>query len=531
MNKIERSIQYSVLFALAILLSSCLRATTTETPQISQPTTATAATASETAPPSAAPTYLYTPTFTTAQNLAIASAPTIIPRMYPPRSMGDDEQLYLGPDGWFSVYVPADWDEGETPGFFSGEDGFAEIRCLPELGFMDRILSVYVWLANIVEQPENTNIFLEEKFRTITETGETVDQFVFKNPAAEYEHRFVLIKADEEHIGRIEKSFRWLRPTTQVTELDYHQMEPRPEDVSFWDSVVPLQEGISLMEYELIGEAQTAESLNFIRIHFPAEALALEYELREKYSSSPPEKPSDEEILAAFGYELKEYYEPHREILYRDGKPFIENVRDVGGISVFPAPSGEIIVFVVNAVSGDEQPLEHHSYIVKDHTIIEREYRFGDPYHHDPVMKDGELLWVRYSGAHVRVENIHEEILFDFSTWYGVSIPLKFFRGWENHWVLGVGNFIIQDGEILNEKYGYEEVFGWRIVNDKPLYFFRKGNRLGISYDGEVLPLYYHDIPQVVFGLRGNGSVTWGNYVRFYGQRDGVWYVVMMEFE
>jgi hypothetical protein len=146
-------------------------------------------------------------------------------------------------------------------------------------------------------------------------------------------------------------------------------------------------------------------------------------------------------------------------------------------------------------------------------------------------MVDGELLWVRFAGTHVRVENILEEILFDFSTYFGAKIPLHLFREWENHWILSVGNFIIQDGEILNETHGYEETFSWSTVNDKPLYFFRKGKRAGISYDGDILPNYYHQIPHGhCCGLVGNNPITLGNTVHFYGQRDGIWYMVILEF-
>lgn len=532
MNNLKRDFQQMVRLVLAILLSSCLPATSTETSLVNPPTVPTASSASPTTPLSNTPSPFSTPTFTTAQNLTNASRPTAIPRLSPPRPMGDDEQRYLGPEGWFSVYIPADWQEGETPGFYSGPDGFVEIRCLPELGFMEGIFGVYAWLANIVEQPENTNISLAGSMETTTETGEKILQVVFKNPAAEYEQRFVLIKAYEAHIGRIEGSFRWLRPEGQPTALDFHQMAPRPEDVSFWDSAGLLPQGLTMHEFEVVGDPQTDRYLYFKRAHIPLEARIVEDELRERYDSSRTEGPGDAEILAAFGYELSEDPETNREHLYRDGKLILENVRSVDGVTVFPAASGESLVFVVDAVSGDDESREHLSYIVKDHTIIEREYRYYDPYWFPPLMKDGELLWVRFSGTHVRVENIRGEIVFDFSTVVGSSIPLRFFKSWGNHWLLGVDNFIIQDGEILNEKYGYEAAFNWTVVNGKPLYFFRKGNRMGVSYDGEILPLYYHAIPYgYCCGLTVNNPQVWGDSVRFFGQRDGVWHIVMMEFE
>jgi hypothetical protein len=72
--------------------------------------------------------------------------------------MREGEKPYLDPEGWFSVYIPADWEAGETPGSFSGEDGFVEISYLQELGFMSKRRNVLIWLANIVEPPERSLI-------------------------------------------------------------------------------------------------------------------------------------------------------------------------------------------------------------------------------------------------------------------------------------------------------------------------------------------------------------------------------------
>ncbi len=60
---------------------------------------------------------------------------------------------------------------------------------------------------------------------------------------------------------------------------------------------------------------------------------------------------------------------------------------------------------------------------------------------------------------------------------------------------MDMNHFLIQDGEILNEKFGLDEAFDWQLIEDKPFYFFRKGSRVGISYDGQFLSLYYDDIP------------------------------------
>lgn len=508
--------------------------TTTETPQISPSTATTASTATQ--PTWSTSTLLpeSTSTVTPFPYLTLTSAPTNIPNLYSPRAMKDDEQLYLDPEGWFSVYIPADWKEGEIAGSFSGEDGFVEIGYLPELGFMRYNLSVSVWLANIVEQPENTNIWLSGKLETVTEMGEIIVQTVFKNPAAGYKHRFVHIKADKEHFPWVENSFAWQQPELQETELAYHQMELRPEDLSFWDNKVSLPEDITVTEYKLSVEGQNALPGDVIFGEFLSpEAREIRDEIIENYLDLRPEKISNEDILATFGYELREDPDTRSKQLYKNGELLFDNVYgQPGKAAIFSTTSGEALVFALNTVTPKPNGSpEFHSYVVQDGESIEREYQNNAP-GYPPFMYNGEVLWVRVKGTHVQIENSQQRVLFDFSTYFGTNIPFKFFQSWENHWIVGIGNFIIQDEEILNEKYGYEEAFDWQRINDKPLYFFRKGKRVGISYDGEILPLYYHDIIHgYCCGLMWNNPVRWGNHLHFYGRRDGVWYFVMMEFK
>ncbi len=68
------------------------------------------------------------------------------------------------------------------------------------------------------------------------------------------------------------------------------------------------------------------------------------------------------------------------------------------------------------------------------------------------------------------------------------------FQCWQDHWVIDLRGFLIQDGQILNQVYDYEEIFGWHLVKGEPFFFFRKGPRFGVRYDDQVLPVYYEDI-------------------------------------
>ena len=105
------------------------------------------------------------------------------------------------------------------------------------------------------------------------------------------------------------------------------------------------------------------------------------------------------------------------------------------------------------------------------------------------------------------------------------------FQAWNDHWILTAGDFVIQDGEILNQKLGFPEIFEWGVIDNKPLFLFRKGTRLGLSYDGKILLLPYEDIARgLCCGLAVNNPITFDDSMYFFGKRDGIWYYVKVKF-
>lgn len=98
-----------------------------------------------------------------------------------------------------------------------------------------------------------------------------------------------------------------------------------------------------------------------------------------------------------------------------------------------------------------------------------------------------------------------------------------------NHWAMLLGDRLIMDGVDQNPLRGYESVFGLRVIDNQPMYFYVKNGLTQVSYAGRSLP-YTYDL--VVHGNSGtlqefnpgsNGRVTW-----FYALRDGLWYYVEM---
>jgi len=129
----------------------------------------------------------------------------------------------------------------------------------------------------------------------------------------------------------------------------------------------------------------------------------------------------------------------------------------------------------------------------------------------------------------------------------GDPSPITTLRGlwvYDNHWVLEVANVteernsqnevsldafgqIIQDGEPLNERYGYQEAFGFQMMRGKPFYFFKKDSQIGISYDNQAVPLGYSQVPHYwcCSGAELN-PLSAENMVAFFAWTDGVWYYV-----
>jgi hypothetical protein len=113
--------------------------------------------------------------------------------------------------------------------------------------------------------------------------------------------------------------------------------------------------------------------------------------------------------------------------------------------------------------------------------------------------------------------------------WPWVDDPVKAFVSWREHWVLEADKRVIVDGQNLNRALGYDAVFYWRLVRDRPFFFFHDGDTYGVSYDGQVLPHRYDDVVHyaccepATFNAAGNETMVW-----FHALRDGMWYYVEM---
>jgi hypothetical protein len=516
-----------VWFILAMLLSSCGRSTSLQ-PALSATTASSAGIVHSTPVPTLIPSA--TPTYSAPTPILV----TVTSTHLAPIATESYQQAYLDPDGWFSVNLPAVWKAKNT-NMFSGKDGFFETGYLPEMMYMRRALNACQWLANI-----NTNsvygvgleptLFLNHHasactLNTMPDVTPATVQVIIENPHMKAEKRFFYIKTDAEHFDEIIKTFAWLRSVNIEQEPTFKSMPLRSEDASFWKNTVPISSGFSIREYVLPPEMRNGSpsEIEFSRF-WPAEVPTIESKTGN--SAGANKKISVDEQLKAYGYE--ERTDPIGKTslqLYKNGNLLFDNIYPIErGVYTFSTPTKPIIAFVV--VTGD-----YKCHFIQNDKIIELGGCFNDP-RFAPILYKGEFLWARAADyAHVQVETSKRDVIFSFATYFGVNLPVHRFQSWHDHWTLEIDDFLIQDGKILNERFGFEEAFDWQIVNDKPFYFFRKGPQVGISYKGEFLRLDYEEVAHgLCCGLTPNNP-SWidEDTVRFFGKRNGIWYYVIAD--
>jgi hypothetical protein len=471
--------------------------------------------------------------FTTA---TLTRAPSYLPPATQP-----DEHLYLDPGGWYALSIPAGWGQADGSGPYLGPDGFFETGYLPEMRFVPRVLDVCQWLANITTKDRYAVSWLgthKPGCQLISLPGAdpaTVLE-VIENPSADFAQRFLYLKADAAHFGRFANAFTWLHPVDESAKPAFHTAGLRPEDSAFWENATPLPPTITVTEYELPPEAQQEDPGSTIFLEFiPPEARPTPRPPGVTHTSTTRE--SLNQTLSRYGYELRDGAQGGLYNLYKHGTLALENIYRLPDVYLFPTSGGEELVFTAFAVKDPNQPFYAQdngaSYLIRNETISLWEEGPVNPMYAGgrPILADGKLLILGLGDrTNVQVRDDRHNLVFSFETYFGTHIPIEYFQAWEQHWILEVSDFVVQDGEILNAQFGFEEVFDWHLIDGHPFYFFRKGPRVGISYNNQFFSAYYHEIIHgYCCGLALNNPMGYEHTVRFFGKRDGLWYYVVVE--
>lgn len=290
------------------------------------------------------------------------------------------------------------------------------------------------------------------------------------------------------------------------------------EEETFWENLDSIPPNVSINEYALppgINPTQDDGLFQFL----PAKTR----ETGEIIPSPTPHQTTLEEL----GYEIRTVYTaeglPYDQQLYKDKRLLFDRVTHLLGIYTFLTEEDPIIAFIVEI----DTESGRQSYLIQNDVIT----FYGRYAIHEfaPVLYQGELLWARTYTDHTEVKKSNGDVILTVpSNW----MHRPSFFAWNGHWILEAKDTVVVDREIINEQFGFKEVFNWGLVKDKPTYFFRKGARIGLSHDGQLIPIQYQNVAHNLCcsPAQNNPSMV-NNVVQFFGERDNIWYYVEIEFK
>ena len=445
-------------------------------------------------------------------------------------------QLFEAPGGWFTLELPAAWKPdlpsyaNTLPVSFPGPDGFFRMAYLPEMAYMrwatqvcERLAytSLKGWKAGIYEVKGTGSCILFEK----TPSDPGTRRVVIKNPKAPPGQRYFYLEADAKHIDAIAASLKLTQPATQCEAFNYQGGPLRPEDEAFWAMTGEFPAGLTLIEsLDLIDAGQKCAGDALLTKRKQPLLTPDSVTWRNEPAASTVQQTSSPS-LEQFGYRLSAT--GHDSL----GKPvytlYQSNDVVLSDIEAFEPmmlnPTGTEFWMIL-------RDSNHQEWILQKNDL-----RKWDRFYwilNGPVFLGEDLIYTIWSPPSWQVQVIRKgRTIFSLPVALGADNPARFhIRG--KSWLLEAHGTFVQDGVILNEKLGYEEMFDWRLLNEKPFYFFRKGPRVGISYDGKILPIWFEDVYHYgccgYAGLNPDGTKY---MVGFYALRDNLWRWVEIGFK
>lgn len=228
------------------------------------------------------------------------------------------------------------------------------------------------------------------------------------------------------------------------------------------------------------------------------------------------------QTLASYGYQLSKRGPCD---LYRDDELI---ATDLGILWVTVSDTGDDFAFLGIRDDGTEAILVRRGSVERwDYEELLRHAQTA------PVFVGNELISVRndekpHYRQHFTVWRENEAVYTYTVTNRQPEYPVRL-HSWQGQWVLEIDEQVIVDGQSLNEELGYDAILNWRLLDGHPFYFFRRGDDVGVSYDGQVLPYRYDEVvhhqccSRAQFNIEGNETMVW-----FHALRDGTWYYVGM---
>jgi hypothetical protein len=286
---------------------------------------------------------------------------------------------------------------------------------------------------------------------------------------------------------------------------------PGDADVYQWSYYPQVWAGLTLEEYAVV-ESEVDSPLTSgddFRKRIPDSVFEKHAALR-----SPTPKQSLDEINAAlepFGYRLEAPF--HR--LYKNDELLKGDVTNFYPISMNASETDFLL-----RLEGSG------SYLLTKDGLTE--WNISRSLSTWPVYAKNDLISLQAEEDNSAVNVLKNgEVIFRQALTSTVEAPVHHLQSYNGQWVLETNESVIIDGKDLRETKGYSEVFGWQTLDGRPFYFFIKDGKVGLSYNGQDLPVQYEQVIHgvccdlTVFNPAGNERMVW-----FYAVKDGVWHYV-----
>lgn len=470
-----------------------------------------------------------------APTLTLTLSPTITPAPATP-TQATTLGTYHNPSLGISFQYPPDWEE-VGDGHYLGKGGFFQITPYESVasGLSDdyhrlsfRMVRACTWEANAIPGQYGRNPELRllndvpERAQCQITPGEgaqiTGQTLLLETPG----EGLVLLRADERQMELIQRTLVYDQPgggTQPGEEYPYSAAEITPE----LELQTSQMGDLTLEEYHLFPANEHTPMEERL-----AEALAGVRARRDPWRAGPlpdyqPESlEEDNAALAPFGYRLESVTLENGEQRMRlfHGAALIKDNLSLypRSLVVEPVRQADFALIVEEAGVGlwlirqdsiepwDIQVhLDGYDVAFAGGKLAAYEFEIIDP---------GGTLWVTLDG---------ERVYSLFLPWWPLSVQIE---SWQDQWALEMDGALFVDGKNMNLAWGYGEIFGYRILDTKPFFFFEQGGRVGISFDEQELPVRYDEI---IHGecCGGSNNPRFSEHMAwFYARRGGNWYYV-----
>ena len=294
-----------------------------------------------------------------------------------------------------------------------------------------------------------------------------------------------------------------------------------PPSATPWPTASEVTQALTIEEYPVVAEG--TDSPNHLEYAGHIDPAILEKRLEWRSLSPEARVASANSVLAQFGYRLDRTEKP--------GCPLCITYHLNRGDVIYQSEIAHVWPATVNA-NGDDFALTVETEQGEGFLIRRGKVEPWDSVQHaytNAVYVGNDLVSLETADHREFVVKKGDRPVYSVRGEMRVDNPVKGLWSWRDRWVLEVDGQVIIDGQSLNQQLGYDEVFGWRLVQSQPFYFFRKGNRIGVSYAGQVMRPQYDEVihyeccEPAAFNVQGNEHMVW-----FHALREGKWYYVEM---